>query len=68
MAEDYTGVGEFAALNGLPTVDPTTHKVKYGGDEINVTRDLLAQRSQFGPTVPAAGAGELGWIFFKTPS
>ena len=40
--EDYSTAGDAALAAGMPILDPTTHRVKFGADEINVTRDLLA--------------------------
>jgi len=57
--------GERAAAAGLPVIDPTTYKVKYGGDEINETRDLIADRSQIGTTLPPVESAKEGDIFFK---
>jgi hypothetical protein len=66
MAEpDYSNAGVAAAAAGMPVIDPTQHKVKYGGDEINVTRDLIAKRSQYGTTVPGTSGRTNGEIFFK---
>lgn len=66
MAEpDYSNAGVAAAAAGMPVIDPTQHKVKYGGDEINVTRDLLALRTQYGPTVPGTAGHTEGEMFFK---
>lgn len=46
MAEDYSEAGNAAAAAGFPILDPTTHKVKFGADEINITRDLIAEERQ----------------------
>lgn len=53
--------GEFAEDAGMPLVSPAEGKVRDGADEINITRDLLAQRSMYGTTLPSTG--EEGWIF-----
>lgn len=60
-----SNAGERAAAKGLAVIDPTTYKVKYGGDEINETRDMIADISNYGPTVPSNASGSEGMIFFK---
>lgn len=71
MAEqDYTGAGDKAAAAGLEIIDPTTHKVKYGGDEINITRDMIAELNpglrqiNAGVGAPDNSIGSDGDIYF----
>lgn len=70
MAKDYANAGEKASAAGLDIVDPAVDTYYNGGDEINITRDMvadtrdmIADRSMVGTTLPAKG--EPGQIFFR---
>lgn len=63
MATDYSNAGDKAAAAGLDVIDPATDTYYNGGDEINITRDMIADRSMVGDTLPATG--EPGQIFFR---
>lgn len=54
--------GEAATAAGLPVVSPVEGKVRDGADEINLTRDIIANRSRYGPVLPATGSE--GYVFF----
>lgn len=54
--------GEDATAAGLPVVSPQEGLVREGADEINATRDMIANRSRYGPVLPSKG--EEGYIFY----
>lgn len=56
MVKDFTNAGAKAAAAGMPIVDPTVDEAYFGGDEINVTRDLIAELNP-GRRVVNAGMG-----------
>lgn len=55
--------GEAAEAAGMPIVSPVEGQVRDGADEINTTRDLLAQRSRYGPVLPTTG--QEGFVFYQ---
>lgn len=60
--KDYTNAGAIASAAGIPIIDSSTDEAFFGGEEINITRDLIASRSRVVTALPASG--KPGDIYF----